>query len=427
MSRFKIYPLLALLVVLFASSCEKTDEVPNYSGSDTTNLKIYSLFKSWYFWQNEVPDLNATVYEDPYELLEAMRFKPTDRWSFIQDEESYDQLFLRGESVGYGIGFKVVNGNELMVSFAYPGSPADLAGFKRGLRVMKINDKDTGGLLSSQTIGEELGPDEAGFQARFSVVDQDGAGKDITVAKANFPLQTIIHKQIYDLGDQKVGYLVYNSFLNSSETDLLLAFQDFAQQGINALVLDLRYNGGGSLGITQRLASMLLPPANLNREFLELTYNSLHQNQNYQLMFENPAVYLNLDKFVVLTSGSTASASEAIINGMKPYLDVVTVGTQTAGKPVGMNTFKIDGYAVLPVTFKLANSAGTADYYDGILADIPALDDPKQSFGAHDENMLSAALEYIRTGLMDARLDKSVDRDKPVLEYEGLRMFTQSY
>jgi len=209
---------------------------------------------------------------------------------------------------------------------------------------------------------------------------------------------------------------------------------------VSEVVLDLRYNGGGSLDVAQHLAG-LIAPGKAGQKFVELTYNANLKIINKPFTIAAQAQAINLNRLFVITTRNTASASEAIVNGLKPYMPVVTIGSASHGKPVGMNTLPIDlegnlldwdditdqtkGYAFLPIMFKVANASGQAEYFNGIPVDGAAVDDLTAPFGDASEDSFGQALYYIQNGSFSAPLvtagRRATDANAPVLPLEGFR------
>jgi C-terminal processing protease CtpA/Prc len=191
---------------------------------------------------------------------------------------------------------------------------------------------------------------------------------------------------------------VFESFLAPSEAELEGAFTYFQSEGIDELVVDLRYNGGGSLSIAFLLEE-LVGGSDIEDELLgRIIYNENHTADNVNFGTEGNELSIDLDRLFFITTGASASASEMVINGMFPFKEVVTIGTATAGKPVGMSVFESEEYdiALAPVTFKLLNANNQGDYFDGIPVDYAVADDVFHAWGNPEEACLKAALDIIR-------------------------------
>ena len=176
------------------------------------------------------------------------------------------------------------------------------------------------------------------------------------------------------------------------------AFTFFQSEGIDELVVDLRYNGGGSLGIAFLLEE-LVGGSDIEEKLLgRIIYNENHTDDNVDFGTEGNDLSVDVERLFFITTGASASASEMVINGMFPYKEVVTIGTTTAGKPVGMSVFQSEEYdiALAPVTFKLLNASDQGDYFNGIPADYEVVDDIYHGWGNPEEACLKAALDIIR-------------------------------
>jgi C-terminal processing protease CtpA/Prc len=198
--------------------------------------------------------------------------------------------------------------------------------------------------------------------------------------------------------------MVFESFIAPSETELATAFAYFKANGVQDLILDLRYNGGGYLYIAQELASYLAGNGNSGNDFIKLVYNSLQQSSNYTFPLVTTNSPLTLSKIVVITSRETASASEVVMNGLKPYMSVYSIGDTTNGKPVGMNGGVIGKkYFVAPVTFKSVNKYNEGDYYEGIAPGTLISDDITRNFTDREELCLKGAINYLETGVIPTK------------------------
>jgi C-terminal processing protease CtpA/Prc len=166
--------------------------------------------------------------------------------------------------------------------------------------------------------------------------------------------------------------------------------------------------------------------------FVTLTYNDHKHLQNKPYLLVNNPLNISLERLFVITSTSSASASEAIINGLRPHLPVITIGNRTHGKPVGMNVWRVNGYAVAPITFKVANANGEAEYFNGITADASVNDDLQVGFGDTSEDCLAQALHYIAHGSFSVQLlangrQSTFDEQHASLELRGFRAEIGAY
>lgn len=429
-NKFNVLLISLALVSASLTGCKKeleeiTSRAPEVVNQESdVKSEIYEFMKEWYLWNDQVPaNLDVKNYQTPEELLEALTYKNFDRWSYLEDAKTFERYFKDGQFAGFGFGMKLDADQNLRVSFIYKGSPMDREGVTRGYKITKVNGKDVSDLLANKTFYNELGEDKEGVQARFTVENLAGNSKDITVAKEIINMNTVLFRNVKDVGGKKVGYLVFNTFIEKSNKELDEAFAYFQSQGISELVLDLRYNGGGSLDVAQYLSGLIGATKAGESKFVELTYNEQKKDKNKPFFLKKNAVDANLNRVFVITSKSSASASEAVINGLRPYMEVITLGDDTHGKPVGMNAVEIGKYVLVPITFKVANANGQAEYFNGIKADAKISDDLDQLFGDSEEDCLHEAMYYIQNGhfsnVNTARLKlKSVENQ---IELEGFR------
>lgn len=393
----KILYFSFIATLLFVGGCKDRDEDVNPDNGSVAalNNSIYSIMKEWYLWNKDLPTVNTAQYETPEALLDALRFKEMDRWSYIQDEETFDQYFTSGIFYGYGFGMKLDEADNLRVSFVYRDSPMDREAVSRGYKILKVNNQLVSDLIASNSLAVAFGDNKEGVSTSMEVEDLLGNTRTISVQKEEVTINSVLHTEVKEIEGRRIGYLVFNNFIETSIADLDAVFSTFKQQNITDLVLDLRYNGGGSLQVAQHLASLIASSKAGTTKFVELTYNAEKVSSNEPYDFQAVTNGLNIDKLVVITAGGTASASEVIINGLRPFMEVITVGDDTHGKPVGMNVWKVDGYALVPITFKVANSLGQAEYFNGLPADAYRNDNLSVGFGDHTEDSLEEALYYI--------------------------------
>ena len=197
---------------------------------------------------------------------------------------------------------------------------------------------------------------------------------------------------LYDVGSSRVGYIHFRNFVQPSVDALSSAFQQLKDQGASDLVLDLRYNGGGLVSVAQHLAGLIAGPPLVGKVFVNFTHNDKQTSRNTSYLFESKPQALTVPRLVVIATRGSASASEAIINGLRPYMDVKVVGDTTYGKPVGQYGFEFCDKVLYPVAFLVTNSRGQADYYSGIPADCAAADDVDHALADAREGSLAEAL-----------------------------------
>jgi hypothetical protein len=238
------------------------------------------------------------------------------------------------------------------------------------------------------------------------------------------------------VGSKKIGYMAYARFSdsNNSETALTNVFAKFSSGGVTDLVIDLRYNGGGFVSSAEHLINLIAPSSSNGKVMFSETFNDLLQSGKATILKNQPLTdqdgkiqYSNgkmvtyadvsytvadntyniakegsvnsISKVVFITTDRTASASELVINSLRPYVDVKTVGATSYGKPVGFFPIRIGKYDVYMSMFSSKNAAGQGDYYAGFTPDASKSDDVTRDFGNPLEISFSSAISYINTGL----------------------------
>jgi hypothetical protein len=235
-----------------------------------------------------------------------------------------------------------------------------------------------------------------------------GDSRQIRVVSEDFALQPVIATTIFDVqragAPVKVGYLAYPPFVGYSREDLRTVLSGFVGAGMGELILDLRYNGGGSVPMSGALASMIAGPEFVARVFAALRYNDKQAASNADFIFtlqtdtEGFLLRTGLKRLFVITSGATASASELLINGLRPFVDVVLVGDTTYGKPYGFVPHEACGTTFQAVQFETFNARGEGGFTGGFQPDCAAADDLEHALGDPRERRIRTALTYVATG-----------------------------
>lgn len=404
--RMKGFRIIGLTYIILSilTGCKKDEE----SRVDKINRDVYAIMNAWYLWYQYVPDVDPTTYNTSNELLYDLVYKPIDRWSFIITYQEYMSYFERGEYIGHGFSRKVDEDNNVRIAFIYKDSDLYSRGVRRSWKIVSVNGINVNGDNESSV---SYGEDEVGVENTFVFEDPNGQTHELVSAKKAISINSVLYSGVIDLGDKKVGHLVYEGFISPSMEELEAAFSEFYNKGITDLVLDLRYNGGGSMSVTTYLGSLIGGNAANNEILFKYSYNDKRaEDFDTIIRIEKESLSVDIENLVVITTEGTASASEVIINGLSPFIDVIVIGDDTHGKPVGMNVFAREGldYAFAPVSFKITNAEGLGDYYDGIPADAYVNDDLAHDFSDPEELCLKQALYYIQNGTFDATEKKSV-------------------
>lgn len=345
---------------------------------------------------------------------------------------------LDGVGNDMGLGIAVVNNTQVYIRYVEQGSPAATAGVTRGMKLLQVNGAPVS--TNSPVLQNML---EASSLSLLLQKQEDDT-LEIILNRAAYTASPVLKTAILEAGSKKVAYIALARFSHpdNAQAALRAAFDAFSGKGITNIVVDLRYNTGGYVETAEYMANLIAPAAINGSVMYTEHYNALLQqrrapilqqipylDENRQPVYVNgrPATYADVDysvkgnthlfkkegtltgikSVVFLVSGNTASASELLINSLKPYVDVKLAGSTTYGKPVGFFGIGIDVYTVYLSQFRILNASGEDDYYAGLNPDFPATDDVTRDFGDPEEACLQQALTYIskspfRTGRQGA-------------------------
>lgn len=355
---------------------------------------VYNLMADWYLWYDSMPVINKADFTSPEEMMDAMRYQPRDIWSYVGLYEDFQSYFEEGTYEGHGFSYKGDEKGNYWILFVYKSSDLYSAGVRRGWRILKVNGTTIPVLANLSDYMSET-------TDMFLFLKPDGSTVEITSTRKLITINSVLHADTLHIDGRIVGHIVFNSFIKPAIAELDNIFGSFKSLGVQELILDMRYNRGGQMNVAQKLASLIAGSSNSGEVFVKYMYNDKQGDTNSDVLLKSETNSLNLSELIVLTSGSTASASEAVINGLKPYMTVTTIGSPTYGKPVGMNVWRYaDHYVFVPVTFKLVNSLGVGDYYAGLPVDSNMKDGLEWEFSDRNEIYLKEALYYLSTGTL---------------------------
>lgn len=401
-----------LVLSLFASGgCAAADDGTEDCSVVAQNRYVHALMRDIYLWSDRVPALDPASYPSPQAVLEAMAFRELDRWSGIQSALRRERLMEDGSYLGLGVQFVMDAEDRLRVAFVHADSPAGQAGLSRGTTVLAINGTSIEQIVAEDSWGSIDGPEELGVEVSYSVEDEPSGQRELRLVKDWVRIQTVADSRVIEHGERNIGYLLFTGFLGTSPGELRPAFRELKQAGVNELVLDLRYNGGGLLSTAAVLASLIAGPEHADELFVTLSYNEEHERRNRGIALVEEDNALGATRVLALTGPGTASASELVLNGLAPYTQVELVGATTHGKPVGSNTWTHCGNAISPITFRTLNAENNGDYFDGLPVACEASDDLDHPLGDPGEARLAAALTLLTSGRCDETLALELPED----------------
>jgi hypothetical protein len=468
--KIKKYLLLFISFGFILTGCKKNEieTTPDDSGNPDTETPVTPVVKvvadypvqdfmwqamnAYYFWQADVADLADSKNDVDADYAEFLSSKADpadffynicynhenvvgedsaiDRFSFLS--ENYKDLVqgFSGVSKSDGVEFGLSlygNANDVFgyVRYIVPGSDADGKDINRGDIFIGVNGTN----LNLDNYRDLLFGDLDTYTMNFATLANNTIspnGRELSLTKQEGLVENpILINQVIEHEGIKVGYLLYNSFVANFDEQLNDAFGVLKAAGINELILDFRYNGGGRVSSAIQIASSIYG-TKTNELFLKARYNTKIQStfnpgdgeSNFRAttIEGSPINELNLTKVYVITSGSTASASELVMNGLAPYIDVVQVGTKTVGKNEFSVTFVDDRennffydedregninannqWAIQPLLGRNENADGFSDYTLGLAPNYELREDISNlgTLGYVSEPLLALTLSKI--------------------------------
>lgn len=430
----KLYFYSFLLLSLAISSCSKDNSsVEPENSSSIVNMFVYEYMQDGYLWNDKISSaISPKEEKDPFNLLDKMIFKGLDRWTYLTDDYSsaMDEFEGINTTFGYSLAFtRFSNSNNVFatVRYVYKDSPAERAGIKRGDIILSYAN-------ASMTIDNYLNLYySSSVNIKMGKVVEDGGSITIrdngvthSLTATKIYEDPVNYYSVIENSGKKIGYLVYTNFVYNSHDKLNEVFGYFKQEGVSDLILDLRYNLGGDARTPPFLASFIAPYNNVKNgdvflyELWNEGYMEYYKQKNTDLNVyfnKNCINNLNLSRVFILTTGSSASASEATISGLKPYLDVVLVGEKTYGKYCGAGLIggenynaSIKNWLLSMVIYKFVNKDGFTDFVNGIDVNYLVNDNrffPYQ-FGDVNDPITAEAISLI-TGVKATKAAKSMD------------------
>jgi C-terminal processing protease CtpA/Prc len=436
------------------------DALPSYAAF---NARGYNSFSSPLLnFQKELFDISQfkinSATSKPYEFYAESPSNP--KYSYLVEDingastvgiinNKQAAVTVEGEGDDFGFDVASISASDIRVKFVSASSPAVAAGIVRGDKVLRMN----GTIVSA---GSQAGLNFMtnalkGTTIKLNLQRNNGTQYTADLVRKTYKSSSVYKKAVLTSGSKKIGYLAYARFANlpSSKVELDAAFAEFTTQGTTDLIIDLRYNGGGYVETAEHMTNLIAPSAkngsvmyvefynswmqNLEKSAdakaksalsKQILYNSSGQPVQFQgrvatyadidysvagntYKFEKIGSLNNITNVVFIVSGNTASASELVINSLRPHMNVKLVGSRTYGKPVGFFPISIDKYSVYMSSFSIQNSIGQGNYYDGMPIDITGTDDVTRDFGDAQENLIARSIAYITNGTITATAKNS--------------------
>jgi carboxyl-terminal processing protease len=391
--------LLAMAAVLAATPVQAQPSCTTVR----QNLFVADALDDIYFWYDRLPDVDPARYASPEAYLDAVRYRPLDaRFSYIASQASTEAFYGDSQYAGFGFSTQTTLAEDgsarMRVAQVFPDSPASDAGIRRGDDIVRIGGRTITELVAANALDGALGAGEVGVVRTLEVASADGTRREQELTKRIVTIPTVSETRVFEVSGRRVGYLFFRNFVQPSVPALDEAFTVLEEARASDLVLDLRYNGGGLVTVARQLASLIGGARTRGEVFTEFFHNDKNARRNEVLRFEERPHALGLQRVIVITTRASASASELVVNALRPFVEVVTVGDTSYGKPVGQYQVPFCGKVLFPVAFTLRNANGEGDYFDGIPPTCPAADDLDHQLGEADEGSLAEALRVVVSG-----------------------------
>lgn len=437
--------LLGVFGSIFTSCSKDNDPTPVVKPVVLTKEQgwskaVYENMKEIYLWNDALPaTFDATKYatpEDALDYLTALKInpatsKPIDHYSFL------DKIGNLSGEIGGGVasgdyGFMItaaLNATKEVswfVTYVYKGSPAGNAGVKRSFEIAAVNgstevhpEVGADGYLVSTSLGYKnvVNALFSSTSAKFTFIKNDGTQLEAPMTAASYTIKSVLKDSVYTVGDKKVGYVVFNQFLGaSSVTELKSVVGRFETENVKHVVVDLRYNGGGSVATCEAFCNLLAPKVATGKVMYSYKMNTLVTSQykaSDLVSYYAKENSLEPTEIYFIVGGGTASASELLINNLKPYYSgkVYLIGKTTYGKPCGFwatpigysekQTTTKEGYDLYAVSFESINANNEGGYYAGMKPTIEVSDAVGYQWGDIADPRLSQALYHITNGVFN--------------------------
>ncbi len=382
-------------------------------GNDGQKQFVLDGLYAWYLWNDLLPaDIAIADYTTPEELVREVTTtfgpkdangNPVDRFSSVGSAQADAEFFGEGKFEGFGFSYRTVDAaaDDIRLSRVFSDSPAANGGLARGQQFVSLNGRSITEIQANEGIGAVFSNNTT---LRFEMRRTDGGVFSSSITKDVVTISPVPQRRIIDAGNGvMVGYMELAQFISTADPIINDVFAEFIAAGVDDIIIDLRYNGGGLVSTANLLGDYLGAFANDGRVFSETRFNADRAAANNSTeFFQRQGSSIDLGRLVVIATRGTASASELVTNSLEAYFDVTIVGDNTFGKPVGQIGLTFCDKILRPTSFKTVNAAGEGDYFDGLPVDCPAADDLTFEVGDDSDPNIVAAMTYLNTGACPA-------------------------
>lgn len=356
-----------------------------------------------YFWCALAPRPDPSGFTDLDTFFQARLYDgsdpafPRDRWSGWTSTESFQRFYGEGASMGYGLAVAGLEldrdgSRPLWVRYVEPASPAALQGVARGDEVLALNGRPAAEIVAADDFGALTAANEG--DTLVLRLRRGGVERTVTLTAAVFTLTPVQGAQVLTTpGGRRVGYVMVKDMIAQALPGVEAAFARFRAEGVQDVVLDLRYNGGGLVSTGARIASYVAGAPNAGRTYALLRYSDRASASNQRFVFDNISGTVARPRVLVLAGRRTCSASEQLVNGLRGIgIAVELIGEATCGKPVGFNPVQACSRSWSIVNFESVNALGEGRYWDGFAPTCAVAEDFQSPMNASADSLFGAAL-----------------------------------
>ncbi|MEJ2042808.1 MAG: S41 family peptidase [Reinekea sp.] len=414
------------LVSLIVCSCDTSNKLNDYGtggyevcSAEYLRWTAFQFAKDHYYYADHLPlTVDIEQYSSTYSMIRDIRYEPIDHFSFSVTGDEYNSAFISGNYDGFGFSWQYDSSEHALMITQIHDGPARQVGMNRGDKILSINGytaADVSNMYDNNQSSLVWQHPEGKTGSDF--VWQPASGetqKTQYIESGTISVRTVQAYQVFDNADSHIGYLSYQRFGQYGEQDLDDAVSYFKQQNVDELIVDLRLNPGGAVYLAQKLASSILPQTDIGLDLIHIDYLDKphvvefdYMKDSWLKVVQTPS-HLALSRLYVLTSEQSCSASELLINSLKPYIDVIQIGSTTCGKPMGMNPVSYcssgenGGEVFSIVNFESINANGEGHYYDGIAPQCTVTENGILPWGDAGDSLTAAALNHIHNGSCDS-------------------------